>query len=57
MQAAKTIFQLFRSRYKAMTISNANSFWLTYSVDEEVIRKCLTSRYLLDPREMQTRLL
>lgn len=57
MQAGKTIFKLFMSRYKATTISPANSSWPTYSVDEAVIRKCLTSRYLLDPPEMQTRLL
>lgn len=57
MQTGKTASKLFTSRCKAMAISDTSSFWPTYSVGEAVIRKCLTSRYLLDPAELQTRLL
>lgn len=51
MQPGKTIFKLFMFYYKAMTISDATALGRLYSVDEAVIRKCLTSRYLLDPQK------
>lgn len=49
MQAGKTIFKL-PVPCEAGTISNATAL-ATHSVDKAAIRKCLTSRHLLDPKK------